>query len=50
MWHIGVRYRVKKGKGWTWRWTNRWLAHPCADLALPFEVGPRAFHRGKEEF
>lgn len=39
-WHLGVRYPVRKG----WRWSNRWVTHPCHDLALPFEVGARAYH------
>lgn len=42
VWHLGFRYRVKKGH----RWSNQWLGHECRDLALPFEVGVRAFHAG----
>ena len=28
-------------------WMNRQLAHPCADLAWPFEVGTRAAQAGR---
>lgn len=43
-WHLGFRYEVKQKKKVLYRWTNRWLTHPCRDLALPFEVGVRAHH------
>lgn len=39
-WHFGYRYAVKKGH----RWWNAWLGHSCPDLALPFELGIRAYH------
>lgn len=39
-WHFGKRF-VPGGKKKPF-WMNRWLAHPCADLALPFELGIRA--------
>lgn len=43
-WHLGKRVvEVKKGKRKIW-WVNHWIPHPCTDLALPFEVGTRAYH------
>ena len=45
-WYHGMRYVVKTKKKTTYRWTNRWLSHPCKDLALPFELGSRAAHHG----
>lgn len=39
-WHFGKKI-VPGGKKKPF-WMNRWLAHPCADLALPFELGTRA--------
>jgi hypothetical protein len=39
-WHFGKKI-VPDGKKKPF-WMNRWLAHPCADLALPFELGIRA--------
>lgn len=39
-WHLGKKI-VPGGKKKPF-WMNRWLAHPCADLALPFELGIRA--------
>lgn len=39
-WMYGHRF-VPNGKRKPW-WINVWLDHPCADLALPFELGPRA--------
>lgn len=38
-WHFGRKF-VPGGKKKPF-WMNRWLAHPCADLAFPFEVGVR---------
>lgn len=38
-WHAGKKV-APGGKKKPW-WTNHWLAHPCADLAFPFEVGVR---------
>lgn len=43
-WHIGIRF-VPGGKRRPF-WVSRWLAHPCADLARPFEIGTRAAHHG----
>lgn len=37
-WHYGIRRATGK-RVW---WVNSWLAHPCADLALPWEIGQRA--------
>lgn len=42
-WHFGKKV-VPGGKKKPF-WMNRWLAHPCADLALPFELGTRAMGR-----
>lgn len=39
-WHLGKKI-VPGGKKKPF-WMNRWLAHPCADLALPFELGTQA--------
>lgn len=39
-WHFGKKV-VPGGKKKPF-WMNRWLAHRCADLALPFELGIRA--------
>jgi len=46
-WHFGKKI-VPGGKKRPW-WMNRWLAHPCGDLAFPFEVGARAAHGGGKE-
>lgn len=39
-WHFGKKV-VPGGKKKPF-WMNRWLTHRCADLAIPFELGPRA--------
>jgi hypothetical protein len=39
-WHFGRKF-VPGGKKKPF-WMNRWIAHPCGDLAFPFEVGTRA--------
>jgi hypothetical protein len=42
-WHYG-RKLVPGGKKKPF-WMNRWLTHPCRDLALAFEIGTRAAAR-----
>lgn len=39
-WHLGLKV-TPGGTKKPW-WMNRWLAHPCADLAFALEVGTRA--------
>lgn len=41
-WHFGYRYVAvdRRGKRKVW-WVSHWLAHPCRDLAVPFELGGR---------
>jgi hypothetical protein len=38
-WHFGKKV-VPGAKKKPW-WINRWVIHPCADLAFAFEVGAR---------
>lgn len=33
-----VQVNARTGKRKVW-WVARWLTHPCADLAVPFELG-----------
>ena len=48
-WHYGFRRLIeRKKKPPRVVWTNGWVAHPCRDLALPFEVGIRVFHAPRE--
>lgn len=41
-WHFGLKI-IPGGNKKPW-WVNRWLTHPCHDLAYPFDVGTRAAH------
>ncbi len=43
-WGLGLRHSAGKRR---W-WSNHWLTHECRDLALPFEMGVRAYHHHEE--